>query len=95
MNNDIVHLKADTFFIITSVLQSNLKNVKSLNDDELKSFINNPLTLNISSHSVQTERAIRDVDSLAQACISEKKRDGMIRAQQKCRNEKKQKKLMK
>ena len=30
MNNDIVHLKADTLFIITSVLQSNLKNVAKM-----------------------------------------------------------------
>ena len=30
MNNDIVHLKADTLFITTSVLQSNLKNVAKM-----------------------------------------------------------------
>ena len=30
MNNDIVHLKADTLFITTSVLRSNLKNVAKM-----------------------------------------------------------------
>ena len=30
MNNDIVHLKADTLFITTSVLQSNLKNIAKM-----------------------------------------------------------------
>ena len=52
----------------------------SLADEEVKSFYEKPLTLNITSHSVLTERTIRDIDALSTATTSEEKRDGMIRA---------------
>ena len=51
----------------------------SLADEEVKPFYEKPLTLNITSHSVQMER-IRDIDALSTATTSEEKRDGMIRA---------------
>ena len=52
----------------------------SLADEEVKSSYEKPLTLNITSHSVVTERTIRDIDALSTATTSEEKRDGMIRA---------------
>ena len=40
---------------------------RSLADEENKSFYEKPLTLNITSHSVLTERTIRDIDALSTA----------------------------
>ena len=52
----------------------------SLADEEVKSFYEKPLTLNITSPSVVMERTICDIDALSTATTSEEKRDGMIRA---------------
>ena len=60
-------------------------------DKEIKSFYEKPLTLNIPSHSVLTERTIRDVDALSTATTSEAKRNSMIRALHKHRKIKKEK----
>lgn len=60
----------------------------SKQDAELESFISEPLVWSLSSHSVLTERTIRDVDSLSSLTTSEEKRDGMIRVLHKERKEK-------
>ena len=60
----------------------------SKQDAELESFISEPLVWSLSSHSVLTERTIRDVDSLSSLTTSEEKRDRMIRVLHKERKEK-------
>ena len=67
---------------------------KQMSDEELKLFIMKPLNLDIPSHSVLTERCIRDVDMLSASTTSQEKRDGMIRALQECRKEKQSLKKM-
>ena len=52
----------------------------SLKEEEIRVFYTTPLVLEISSHSVLTERTIRDVDELSTVTTSDLKRDGMIRA---------------
>ena len=52
----------------------------SQTDEELKVYYTTPLHLDISSHSILTERTIRDVDMLSKATTSNSKRDGMIKA---------------
>ena len=53
---------------------------QKMTDSELKDFIASPLDLAIVSHSVQTERTIRDVNSVAAKSTSSQVRDGMIRS---------------
>lgn len=60
----------------------------AMSDEELKLFYESPLTLDIPSHSVLTERTIRDVDTLSTVTTSSDKRDGMIRALHKHRENK-------
>ena len=63
--------------------------VTSHTNEELSTYYQNPLKLDISSHSVMTERAIRDVTSLATATTSYTKREGMIKALHQHRQRKK------
>ena len=51
---------------------------QNLADHELENFVEIPLTLDISSHSISTERMIRDVDQVSTQTTSEEKRDGML-----------------
>ena len=62
---------------------------KQLSDEQLKEFTEAPLSLSITSNSVQTERTIRDVASVSTESTSEEKRDGMIRSILKERKQKK------
>ena len=50
-----------------------------LTDDKIRSFKESPLSLEICSNSVQTERMIRDVNRVAPMSTSDKVRDGMVR----------------
>ena len=60
----------------------------AMSDEELKLFYESPLTLDIPSHSVLMERTIRDVDTLSTVTTSSDKRDRMIRALHKHRENK-------
>ena len=61
---------------------------KTFTDEEIESYKCNPLQLDLTSHSVITERTIRDITSVAQHSTSEEKKDGMIRALHKHRKTK-------
>ena len=53
---------------------------KDMSDEEVRGFIAKPLCLNVPSHSVLTERLIRDVDRVASQSTSGEIRDGMVRS---------------
>ena len=53
---------------------------KDMRDDEIRAFISEPLCLNVPSHSVLTERLIRDVDRIVSQSTSGEMRDGMMRS---------------
>ena len=61
---------------------------RNMSDEELKGFTLQPLTLNIASNTVLTERSIRDMDNLSLATTSQEKQDGMIIALQESRKNK-------
>ena len=60
---------------------------QELEDNVIKSYIENPLVLDVSSNSVLTERTIRDIDQVATQSTSPETRGGMIRAMKKDREE--------
>ena len=51
---------------------------KILDDSQISAFVQESLQLHVPSHSVQTERMIRDIDKVASKSTSEEKRDGMV-----------------
>ena len=51
---------------------------KAMSDEEIKSFIEQPLELGVKSHSVLTEPTIRDVNSVATKSTSSDLREEII-----------------
>ena len=54
--------------------------VQGMTDEEVKMYESKALSLCVPSHSVQTERTIRDVDRVSGKSTSEETRDGMVRS---------------
>ena len=53
---------------------------QKMTDSKIQDFITSPLDLAIVSHSVQTERTIRDIDGVAAKSTSSEVLEGMVRA---------------
>ena len=53
---------------------------QKMSECEVRNFVTKPLDLAIVSHSVQTERTIRDVDRVASKSTSSEIQDGMVRS---------------
>ena len=51
-----------------------------MSKEDVQSFIDHPLELNVSSHTVQTERMIREVDNVASRSASDEVCEGIIRS---------------
>ena len=69
---------ASTFFDMNNELYFEPPYTKSMSDEEVKAFSDQPLELGVKSHSVLTERTIRDVDSVATKSTSEEVREGIV-----------------